>query len=115
MQMFRGLCRIVRHRASCIGDGLWTNVSYTSVWTCINKTISVAIAEGLLRRDVREHGRIAHTPTAVKRLAVKLAKPGAVLEFCYEAGPCGYGLQRQLSELGHHCAVVAPSLIAQAG
>ena len=33
------------------------------------------------------------------------------LRFCYEAGPCGYGIQRQLSEAGHECVVVAPSLI----
>ena len=30
---------------------------------------------------------------------------------CYEAGPCGYGLYRQLTLLGHECVVVAPSLI----
>ena len=33
------------------------------------------------------------------------------LSFCYEAGPCGYGLHRQLVEMGHDCIVVAPSLI----
>ena len=31
--------------------------------------------------------------------------------FCYEAGPCGYGVHRQLISLGHRCDVVAPSLI----
>ena len=33
------------------------------------------------------------------------------LRFCYEAGPCGYGIQRHLSARGHECVVVAPSLI----
>src|SRR5258707_2851330 len=33
------------------------------------------------------------------------------LRFCYEAGPCGYGIQRRLSTRGHECVVVAPSLI----
>ena len=33
------------------------------------------------------------------------------LRFCYEAGPTGYGLHRQITALGHDCAVVAPSLI----
>jgi transposase len=33
------------------------------------------------------------------------------LRFCYEAEPCGYGIQRQLSADGHDCVVVAPSLI----
>ncbi len=33
------------------------------------------------------------------------------LRFCYEAGPCSYGVYRQLKALGHDCTVVAPSLI----
>ena len=33
------------------------------------------------------------------------------LRFCYEAGPCGYGIQRHVSARGHECVVVAPSLI----
>jgi transposase len=47
----------------------------------------------------------------VERLVRKLGGAGAKLRFCYEAGPCGYGIQRQLSAHGHECAVVAPSLI----
>jgi transposase len=31
--------------------------------------------------------------------------------FCYEAGPTGYELYRQIKNLGHECIVVAPSLI----
>ena len=38
-------------------------------------------------------------------------RPGRPLAFCYEAGPCGYGVYRQLTSLGHRCDVVAPSLI----
>jgi transposase len=41
----------------------------------------------------------------------QLAKPGVKLQFCYEAGPTGYELYRQIIEAGHACAVVAPSLI----
>ena len=33
------------------------------------------------------------------------------LHFCYEAGPCGYGIQRQLTVAGHECVVIAPALI----
>jgi transposase len=40
-----------------------------------------------------------------------LARSGRELRFCYEAGPCGYGIQRQLTAAGHSCVVVAPSLI----
>ncbi|CAN7615614.1 hypothetical protein LJR255_004604 [Pararhizobium sp. LjRoot255] len=31
--------------------------------------------------------------------------------FCYEAGPCGYGLYQLLTKLGFDCAVVAPAMI----
>ena len=41
----------------------------------------------------------------------KLAAKYARLTFCYEAGPTGYGLYRQIESLGHECVVVAPSLI----
>jgi transposase len=73
--------------------------------------VVVAVAEGGLRGDVRDYGRIANTPAALSRLVGKLARDGVILRFCYEAGPCGYGIQRQLSASGHECVVVAPSLI----
>ena len=74
-------------------------------------TISVALADGRGRRTASDHGQIRNTPAAVTRLARKLSGTGSILRFCYEAGPCGYGIQRQLSAAGHDCAVVAPSLI----
>jgi transposase len=40
-------------------------------------------------------------------------KKGRELRSCYEAGPCGYVLQRQLATLGVSCDVIAPSLIPQ--
>jgi hypothetical protein len=45
--------------------------------------------------------KIANTAAALRVLAVKLARCGGDLRFCYEAGPCGYGIQRQLSAAGH--------------
>ncbi len=86
--------------------------SITYVGLDVHKdTIAVALAEAGIRSDVREYGRIANTPAALKTLAAKLARGGRSLQFCYEAGPCGYGIQRQLSAAGHGCVVVAPSLI----
>jgi transposase len=73
--------------------------------------IVVAIADGGRRGEVREYGRIANTAAALGRLERKLGGDGVLLRFCYEAGPCGYGIQRQLSSRGHECVVVAPSLI----
>jgi transposase len=73
--------------------------------------VVVAVAEGGIRGEVREYGRIANTAAALDRLVRKLGGEGARLRFCYEAGPCGYGIQRHLSARGHECVVVAPSLI----
>jgi transposase len=74
-------------------------------------TIVVALAEAGLRGEVRQHGTIPNTASALKAVTAKLAGKNRALRFCYEAGPCGYGIQRQLSAIGHECAVVAPSLI----
>ena len=71
--------------------------------------IVVATADGGMRGEVREYGRIANTPAALQRLARKLGREGAELRYCYEAAPCGYGIQRQLSALGHECIVVTRS------
>ena len=60
-------------------------------------TIAVALGEAGKRGEVREYGKIANTPAALKALAAKLARGERDLRFCYEAGPCGYGIQRQLT------------------
>src|SRR6266699_1006065 len=48
--------------------------------------VVVAIAEGGIRGEVREYGRIANTATALDRLIRKLGDGGVRLRFCYEAG-----------------------------
>ena len=72
---------------------------------------AVAIADGGRGGEVRFLGDVASTPARVERLTRKLAERYARLHFCYEAGPTGYGLYRQIRELGHDCMVVAPSPI----
>jgi transposase len=74
------------------------------------ETIAVAIADAQ-GGEVRYHGEIANTPEEVVKLVRRLGKGGAKLLFCYEAGPCGYVLHRQLKDLHQECLVVAPSLI----
>ena len=73
-------------------------------------TIAVAVAEGS-GGEVRYFGEIPNTAEALEKLVKQLRKGRADLLFCYEAGPCGYGIYRQLTELGWECQVVAPSLI----
>jgi transposase len=65
-----------------------------------------------------DHGKtpvtwqLANEPNAVRRMVRKLEReaPGPVHVF-YEAGPCGYALQRQLTTARVTCDVVAPALI----
>ena len=75
------------------------------------ETIAVSIAEEGRNGEVRFIGTIPNTPTDIAKLAKRLSKDGVALEFCYEAGCCGYVIYRQLTELGHSCTVVAPSKI----
>jgi transposase len=75
------------------------------------ETIAVAVAEVGRSGEVRFLGEIPNRADAVRRLIDKLASKYGRLSVCYEAGPCGYGLHRQITELGHECVVVAPSLI----
>jgi|SRR5215471_1711779 transposase len=72
---------------------------------------AVAIAEGGRDGEVRFFGEIDNTAEATAKLVRKLAAKYKRLTFCYEAGPTGYGLYRQIEGLGHTCNVVAPSLI----
>jgi transposase len=74
------------------------------------ETIAVAVAEGGRGGEVRFVGTIVNNPNAVARLIAKFAKQHSQLRFCYEAGPCGYAIYRQIKKLGQECIVVAPSL-----
>jgi transposase len=72
------------------------------------ETIAVALAE--VGGEVRSLGTIPNRPEAVKRLMKKLG-PSEKLRVCYEAGPTGYVLYWQLTRLGIHCEVIAPTLV----
>jgi transposase len=56
--------------------------------------------------------QLANEPNAVRRLVRKLEReaPGPV-RMCYEAGPCGYALQRQVTTPRVSCQVIAPALV----
>lgn len=69
-----------------------------------------SISVALLRPDGSlDEDRIANTPEAVRALVGRWADRSAV-RLCYEAGPTGYALYRQLTDLGVACTVIAPSL-----
>jgi len=72
---------------------------------------AVAIADGGRTGEVRFFGEIDNMEAATAKLVKKLAAKYQCVTFCYEAGPTGYGLYRQIKSLGHECIVAAPSLI----
>jgi transposase len=61
--------------------------------------------------EARSYGRIAGDLDAVDKIIRKLRQQHSTLNFVYEAGPCGYALQRHLAKKGLACSVVAPSMI----
>src|SRR3990172_10137891 len=73
-----------------------------------SEKIAVAVAEP--GGEVRSLGSIPYRDESVRRLVKRLG-PASRLRACYEAGPHGYGLYWQLSKLGVHCDVVAPTLV----
>jgi hypothetical protein len=62
-------------------------------------TIAISIASADSSQP-RYYGEIANTSKAIVKLVKKLNPDGEVLAFCYEAGPCGYVLYRQLTRMG---------------
>lgn len=74
------------------------------------KKHAVAIAEGGRTGEVR-FGEVENSPAAIGRTIKKLGKKYDRLHVCFEAGPTGHGLCRQVRDLGHDCMVVAPALI----
>ena len=74
-----------------------------------SERVAVAVADSAVT-EVRSLGMIPNAAESVRRLVKKL-EPVHRLRFCYEAGPHGYGLYWQLTRLGAHCDVVAPTLI----
>lgn len=72
------------------------------------QTIAIAVAE--VGGDVRSLGVIPNCYESVAKLVKKLGKPEQ-LRVCYEAGPTGYALYWQLTQLGVRCEVIAPTLV----
>ena len=75
------------------------------------KKHAVAIAEGGRTGEVRFMGDVENNPAPIERTIKRLANRYERLHVCFEAGPTGYGLYRQVQALGHDCMVVAPALI----
>ena len=72
------------------------------------ETIAVAVAEP--DGEVRSLGTIANREDSIRKFIRKLGSPEH-LRVCYEAGPTGFVLYWQLTQLGVQCDVIAPSLV----
>src|ERR1700694_732097 len=72
------------------------------------ETIAVAVAE--TGGEVRSIGVVPNRLESIRKLVHKLG-PVQHLRVCYEAGPTGYVLYWQLTQLGVACEVIAPSLV----
>src|SRR5215471_4472520 len=71
-------------------------------------TIAVAVAEE--GGEVRSLGIIPNRLESIRKMIGQLT-PIETWKCCYEAGPTGYVLDWQLTQLGVACEVMAPSLI----
>jgi transposase len=75
------------------------------------ESIAVAYSAQEHGAEVTSLGTIGTRPCDTDHLIRKMQSKGKPLVFVYEAGPCGYWLYRYLTQKGHVCWVVAPSLI----
>lgn len=75
--------------------------------------VSIKLAVLLSDQAKPVEWQVANEKAAVRRLVKKVQRlaVGGEVRLCYEAGPCGYALQRWIREAGADCVVVAPSLI----
>lgn len=72
---------------------------------------AIAIADGERGGEIRFLGEVDASGPSMRRLVQRIAARHEPVQFCYEAGPTGYGLHRLITSLGHACTVVAPSLV----
>ena len=74
-------------------------------------SIAVAHAQGQSADPPVYVGAIGTRQADLDKLIRRLQAKTPTLVFAYEAGPCGYGLYRDLTGQGFACQGVAPALI----
>jgi transposase len=76
------------------------------------ETIVVAVTASGEVGKATAYGTFPNTTAGLEKLVKRLRQAGdGPIKFCYEAGPCGYGVHRTLTRMGEDCMVVAPSMI----
>jgi len=61
---------------------------------------AVAVAESGREGEIRYLGEFDNTPDGMIKLMRKLTERYETVQFCYDAGPTGYGLYRQIIDFG---------------
>ena len=74
-------------------------------------SIAVAYVAKAHDAEVIYLGTIGTRQADIDQLLRNMPSKAKHLVFVYEAGPCGYWLSRDLTQKGHRCWVVAPSVI----
>ncbi len=74
-------------------------------------SIDIALAEAARDSEVRHLATVAGGTASVTKAMRRLVSACHELHLVYEAGPCGFALQRHFAALGWRCDVVAPSSI----
>jgi transposase len=72
---------------------------------------SIAVAVLGVTDQTPQVFEIPNEPKAIRRTITRLKSSARAVRCCYEAGPCGFEVYRQLEELGVPCSVIAPALI----
>jgi transposase len=71
-------------------------------------TVAAVLLPG--QRTPALHTLTSDSPT-ILRFVKRLQRDGGRVRCCYEAGPCGFELQRAMTAEGIPCDVIAPALI----
>jgi len=83
------------------GDGSWNSLHDLSGMDVHKDTIVVAITAAGDIGMATSYGTFPNIPAALEKLVKRLQHAGSgPAKFCYEAGPCGYGVHRTLTKLG---------------
>lgn len=73
------------------------------------ESIDITVAE--VGGEVRRWGEVGGDRAALEKALRKFESLGKTLHFVYEAGPCGFWIERLIRSRGHECWMVSPSLI----
>jgi transposase len=96
-------------QASCTEGGPWESIA-KFLWLLMSPRRSTpSRSRKAAGGEVRFLGDVENSPLPIERTIRRLADDR--LQVCFEAGPMGYGLYRQVEALGHDRMVVAPALI----